>query len=134
MGTGEGGDAEHFLLTNFPRMPCSTGCPAKGKGVEPHKGSGGGGLHEGACPSGLVQPFGSFGGLAGVYVHGLLAVLTLHSAAPFEFALALGDLLDPRGVVAPSAAHDLAAIRAARCLIADPPSCAQGTCTELEKS
>lgn len=34
-GAGEGGDAEHFW-TNFPRMPDSTGWPAKGKGVGLH--------------------------------------------------------------------------------------------------
>lgn len=62
--------------------------------------------------SGLVQPLSSFGGFARVYVHSFLAVLTLHSAAPFELALALGDLLDPRGVVAPATAHDLTAISA----------------------
>lgn len=32
---GEGGDAEHFW-TNFPRMPCSTGYPAQGKGAGLH--------------------------------------------------------------------------------------------------
>lgn len=126
MGAGKGGDAEHFR-TNFPRMPRSTGCPAKGKGV---------GLHcrgQRVVSSGLVQPFGSFGGLACVYVHGLFTVLTLHSAAPSEFALALGDLLDSRGVVASSAAHDLAAVCATWCLIADSPSCAQGTCAEYKR-
>lgn len=34
-GAGEGGDTEHFW-TNFPRMPRSAGCPAKGKGVGLH--------------------------------------------------------------------------------------------------
>lgn len=63
--------------------------------------------------SGLVQPFGSFGGLARMYVYSFLAVLTLHSAAPFELALTLGDLFDSGGVVAPPAAHDLAAVGAA---------------------
>lgn len=79
---------------------------------------------EGGVSSGLVQPFGSFGRFARVYVHSFLAVLTLHGAAPFELALTLGDLLDSRGVVAPPAAHDLTAVCAARCLIADSPSCA----------
>lgn len=81
-----------------------------------------------APSSGLVQPFGAFRGLARVYVHGLLAVLTLHGAAPFKLALTLGDLLHSRGVVAPPAAHDLAAVCAARRLVADAPSCAQGAC------
>lgn len=104
---GEGGDAEHFR-TNFPRMPCSTGCPVKG-------GKGWGRIAGGVrgVSSGLVQPLGSFGGFARVYVHGLLTVLTLHGAAPFELALALGDLLDSGGVVAPPTAHDLTAVGAA---------------------
>lgn len=67
----------------------------------------------GGVSSGLVQPFGSFRGFARVYVHCLFTVLTLHGTAPFEFALALGNLLDSRGVVASSTAHDLTAIRAA---------------------
>lgn len=79
-----------------------------------------------APSSGLVQPFGAFRCLARVYVHGLLAVLTLHGAAPFKLALTLGDLLDSGGVVAPPTAHDLAAVRASRRLVADAPSCAQG--------
>lgn len=67
-----------------------------------------------ACvSSGLIQPLCSFRCLAGVYVHSLLAVLALHGAAPFELALALGDLLDSRGVVATPTAHDLAAVCAA---------------------
>lgn len=78
--------------------------------------------------SGLVQPIGAFWGLARVHVHGLLAVLTLHGAAPFKLALTLGDLLNSRGVVTPAAAHDLAAVCAARCLVADAPSCAQRAC------
>lgn len=78
--------------------------------------------------SGLVQPFGTFRGLARVYVHRLLAVLTLHGTAPFKLALALGDLLHSCGVVAPPTAHYLAAIRAARRLVADAPSCAQRAC------
>lgn len=62
--------------------------------------------------SGLVQPFGTFGGFASVYVHSFLTVLALHSTAPSELALTLGDLLDSRGVVAPPAAHDLTAVGA----------------------
>lgn len=57
-----------------------------------------------------------------MYVHSLLTVLALHRTAPFEFALALGDLLDSGGVVATPTAHDLTAVCATRCLIADPPS------------
>ncbi len=60
--------------------------------------------------SGLVQPLGSFGGFARVYVHSFFTVLALHGAAPFELALAFGDLLDSRGVIAPPTAHDLTAI------------------------
>lgn len=85
-----------------------------------------------ACASGLIQPLRSFRGLACVYVHSLLAVLTLHGTAPFELALALGDLLDSSGVVATPTAHDLAAVSATWCLIADPSSCAQGPCTEFK--
>lgn len=62
--------------------------------------------------SGLVQPFSSFGSLARVYVYSFLTVLTLHRAAPLELALALGDLLDSRGVVATPTAHDFTAIYA----------------------
>lgn len=83
----------------------------------------------GGASSGLVQPLGPFGGFARVYVHGLLAVLTLHGAAPFELAFALGDLLDSRGVVAPPTAHDLTAVCATGRLIADTASGAQGACT-----
>lgn len=67
----------------------------------------------GGVSSGLVQPVGSLGGLARVYVHGLLAVFALDSAAPFELALAFGDPLHPSGVVSSPAAHDLAAVGAA---------------------
>lgn len=122
-GAGEGGDAEHFW-TNFPRMPYSTGWPAKGKGW---------GCISGGAFSGLVQPFSSFGGLTRVNVHSFLTVLTLHGTAPFELALTLGDLLDSGGVVAPPAAHDLAAVSATWWLIADPTSCAQGPCRESPK-
>lgn len=61
-----------------------------------------------------------------MYVHGFLTVLTLHGAAPFELALALGDLLDSCCVVAPPTAHDLAAVRASRGLVAHSACCAQG--------
>lgn len=64
----------------------------------------------GEVTSGLVQPLCSFRGLACVYVHGFLTVLTLHSTAPFELALALGDLLHSGGVIATPTAHDLTAI------------------------
>lgn len=87
----------------------------------------------GGVSSGLVQPFSSFGSLARVYVYSFLTVLTLHRAAPLELALALGDLLDSRGVVATPTAHDLTAVCAARCLIADPSGCAQGTCNRMAK-
>jgi len=59
---------------------------------------------------GYVQPIGSLVRLAGVNVHNFLAVFALHSAAPLELALTLGDTLDAHGVVASSAAHDLAAV------------------------
>lgn len=65
-----------------------------------------------------------------MYVHSLLAVLALHCAAPFELALTLCDLHDPGGVVASPAAHDLTAVRAPRCLVADPSSGAQRTYAE----
>lgn len=108
-------------------MPCSTGSPVIGGNgwgcITGH-----GWRWRAALSSGLVQPFCPFRGLARVYVHGLLAVLTLHCAAPFKLALTLGDLLHSCGVVAPPAAHDLAAVRATRCLVADAPSCAQGAC------
>lgn len=72
-----------------------------------------GGGWEAVLSSGLVQPFGTFRGLARVYIHRLLAVLTLHGAAPFKLTLTLGDLLYSGGVVASPAAHYLAAVRAA---------------------
>ena len=84
-------------------------------------------------PSGLVLPIGSLGGLAGVYVHGLFAVLTLHGAAPLELALTLGDALDSRGVVAPPTAHDLTAVSAARRLVADATGRPQGTCGQTQE-
>ena len=68
-----------------------------------------------------------------MYVHGFLTVLTLHGTAPFELALALGDLLDSCCVVAPPTAHDLTAVSAPRCLIANPSSRAQGACTKTQK-
>lgn len=111
----------------FPECHVPQDVLQKGKGVGLHY------MGKGGVSSGLVQPFGSFWGLACVYVHGLLTVLTLHSTAPFEFALALGDLLDSRGVVAPPTAHDLAAVCTTWCLIADPPSRAQGTWKEQKK-
>lgn len=83
----------------------------------------------GGASSGLVQPFGPFRSFACVYVHGFLAVLALHSAAPFELALALGDLHYPSGVIAPPTAHDLTAVCATGRLIADAASSAQGTYT-----
>lgn len=101
-------ETQSTFRTNFPKMPCSTGYPAKGeRGGVALQGGGGG------VSSGLVQPFGSFGGLARVYVHSFLTVLTLHGTTPFEFALTLGDLLDSCGVVAPATAHDLATVCAA---------------------
>lgn len=117
-------------------MPCTTGSPVSGGetgggALQGTDGGGGWGGQAGGGPapsSGLVQPFGALRGLARVHVHGLLAVLALHGAAPFKLALTLGDLLHSRGVVAPPAAHDLAAVRAARRLVADAPSCAQGAC------
>ncbi len=59
---------------------------------------------------GYVQPIRSFVGLAGVNVHHLLAVIALHSAAPLEFALTLGDTFDTHCVIAPPTAHDLTAV------------------------
>ena len=64
--------------------------------------------------------------LAGVDVHHVLAVAALHGAAPLEPALALGDAFDAHGVVAPPTAHDLAAIRASRGLVAHSACSAQG--------
>lgn len=123
MGGQAGAEAPSVKLSQnatFHRMSC------KGERVGSHC------RGRRASPSGLVQPLGSLGGLARVYVDGLLAVLTLHGAAPPELALALGDLLDPRGVVASPAAHDLAAVGAARRLVADPARRAQGPCAECE--
>lgn len=68
-----------------------------------------------------------------MYVYGLLAVLALHSAAPFELALTLGDLHYSSCVIAPPTAHDLTAICASGGLIADAASSAQGTCTDKSR-
>lgn len=69
-------------------------------------------------------------GLTGVNVHSVLTVLTLHGATPLELALALGDSLGAHCVVAPSATHDLAAVRASGRLVADSTCRAQGACGE----
>ena len=87
------------------------------------KGVGLGGTEGGA--SGLVQPLGSFGRLARVYIHCLLTVLALHIATPFELALALGDLCDSGGVVASPTTHDLTAVSATGRFVTHPASCAQ---------
>lgn len=80
---------------------------------------------------GYVQPVGSLVGLAGVNVHQVLAVFALHSAAPLELALALGDTFDTHGVIAPPTAHDLTAVCASRGLVAHSACCAQGACKEI---
>ena len=87
------------------------------------------------CSSSLghVQSVGSLVGLAGVNVHRVLAVFALHGATPLELALALGDARDPHGVVAPPTAHDLAAVRAFRRLVAHSARCAQGAWEEMKR-
>lgn len=82
---------------------------------------------EGASVLGYIQPIGSLVRFAGVNIHDVLAVAALHSTAPLELTLALGDAFDARGVVASPAAHDLAAIGASGGLVAHPARCAQGT-------
>lgn len=82
---------------------------------------------EGVSPLGYIQPIGSLVRFAGVNVHDVLAVAALHSATPLELTLALGDAFDAHGVVAPPAAHDLAAIGASGGLVAHPARCSQGT-------
>ena len=81
-----------------------------------------------------VQPNRSLVGFAGVNVHNVLTVSALHRAAPLELALALGDTFDAHGVVASSAAHDLAAICASRGPVAHSASCAQGAWREIRES
>ena len=49
--------------------------------------------------------------LARVHIHPLLALFTLDVAAPVELALALGDAQDRGGVVASTAAYDIATVR-----------------------
>ena len=83
--------------------------------------------------SGEVQPVGALVRLAGVHVHDVLAVLALHGAAPLELALALGDTLHPRCVVAPTAAHDLTAVHPPGGLVAHPSCRAQRTCNTREE-
>lgn len=76
---------------------------------------------------GYVQPVGSLVRFAGVNVHDVFAVAALHSTAPLELTLALGNAFDAHGVIAPPAAHDLAAICASGGPVAHPARCAQGT-------
>lgn len=83
---------------------------------------------------GYVQPIGSLVGLAGVNVHHFLAVFTLHSAAPFELALTLGNTFDTHGVVAPPTAHDLTAVCASGRLVANSACCAQGACCAVRET
>lgn len=66
--------------------------------------------------------------LAGVHVHLLLAVAAAHGAAPVELALALGGLAVARRVVAPTAAHHLAAVHAAGRPVTHPPPGPQRAC------
>lgn len=82
---------------------------------------------------GYVQPVRSLVGLASVNVHHVLAVFALHSAAPLELALALGDAFDSHGVVAPPTAHDLTAVCAPRRLVAHSACCPQGACKEMTR-
>ena len=58
-----------------------------------HRRSSGRGFDEapGGQASGLVQPFSSFGGFAGVYVDRLFAILTFDRTAPLKLTLALCD-------------------------------------------
>lgn len=82
---------------------------------------------EGVSPLGYIQPIGSLVRFAGVNVDDVLAVAALHSATPLELTLALGDAFDTHGVVAPPAAHDLAAVGTSGGLVAHPARCSQGT-------
>lgn len=82
---------------------------------------------EGVSVLGHIQPIGSLMRFAGVNVHDVLAVAALHSTTPLELTLALGDAFDAHGVIAPPAAHDLAAICASGGLVAHPARCAQRT-------
>lgn len=65
-------------------------------------------------------------GLADVNVRHIFAHSALHGAAPLKLAVAAGDAFDTHGVVASSAAHDLAAVHASGELVALPSVCAQG--------
>lgn len=62
-----------------------------------------------------------------VDVHSFLTVPALHSATPFEFALAFGHAFYTGGVVPTAAAHDLAAVHASGRLVAHPSCCTQRT-------
>lgn len=77
--------------------------------------------------SGLVQPLCLLGGLAGVDVHSVSALLASHSTAPVEFALTLGDPGNSSCVVASATAHDFTTVCPFRCLAADTACSAQGT-------
>lgn len=69
--------------------------------------------------SGLVQPLCLLGGLAGVDVHSVSALLAPHGAAPVELALTLADPGDSSCVIPSATAHDFTAICPFRCLAAD---------------
>lgn len=55
-----------------------------------------------------------------VDVHRFLTVSALHSAAPFELAVAFGHAVYTGGVVPATAAHDLTAVHASGGLVAHP--------------
>lgn len=69
--------------------------------------------------SGLVQPLCLLGGLAGVDVHSVSALLAPNGTAPVEFALTLGDTSDSSCVIPSATAHDFTAVCPFRCLAAD---------------
>lgn len=81
---------------------------------------------------GNVQPVGSLMRFASMNVHHALAVLALHSAAPLELALTLGDTFDTHGVIAPPTAHDLTAVCASGGFVAHSARCPQGACRDNE--
>ena len=88
-----------------------------------------------SCEWRARSPWGrrGVGPLAGVHVDQGCALLAPHVAAPVELALALGDPAHRRRVEAPSAAHDAAAVRPHRRLVALAARRAQRPCVKSSK-
>lgn len=70
-----------------------------------------GGMSEVSLHSGLVQPLCLLGGLAGMDIHSVSALLTPYGTAPVELALTLGNTGYSSCVIPSATAHDFTTIR-----------------------